>query len=95
MEAARKEREARALQLDLQTQANVLLDKYILLCASRSPGGSRGIQQETPEGAVIKKQLQCHRNKSDEAARLVQDLCKLRTSLQVRASVAMQHENGP
>lgn len=94
MEAARKEREARALQLDLQTQADGLLDQYIVLCASRSPGGSRGIQPETPEGAAIKKQLQFHREKSDEAARLVQDLCNLRTSLQVRASVATQHDNG-
>lgn len=83
MEAARKEREARQLQLDLQTQADELLDKYIHLCASRVPDGVRVAQHETPEGAAIKSQLCCHRNKADEAARLVQDLCKFRTGLQV------------
>lgn len=84
MEAARKERDARGLQLDLQTQANCLLDRYILLCSSRSPDGLRSLQPETPEGAAVKKQLQCHRDRADEAAGLVEDLCTLRSGLQVR-----------
>lgn len=82
-EAVRKERLARDLQLDLQTQADNLLDQYVVLCASRVPEQAAVIQDETAEGVAIKEQLKTLRDKSEEAAILAQELCKFRTDLQV------------
>eukprot|EP00892_Ulva_mutabilis_P005067 jgi/Ulvmu1/2932/UM149_0011.1 len=89
MQAAWKERDARELQLDLQTQANNLLDKYIMLCAMRTQHGLNHVQQETSEGLSVKKQLQYHRVKADEAASLVEDLCTFRSDLQVKYNAAV------
>jgi hypothetical protein len=79
MTAAGREKEAHLLMMRLQADTDRMLDAYVRLCT-----GAASTQSLETEVAELQQQLQCHREKADEAAHLVAQLSDFRAHLQVR-----------